>query len=1313
MAESFTSQLSPVGSDTMFGPEALSSFGKPPAIPVIPLDLNPLKKIDSTARAQLGGFTEPTTEDAGGAKLIDLTAREKLGGFKNPMDEFDLAPPEADPISEFDRVDDLDARTVPELNKDRENFDPVSYFSNNPDVANDPAKLKKLLDIRRLREEEGLTAEGLIRTAKKGGPEVAKGFVPAAKQVVENIVDVTVQPVVNFTLGALTGDLQKAETRKALFAGPKKSLGELSAAAEATGTGMLDLARQAKRKIEMEQSKPERPGLFAKPRDPTLAPALFPKKQPKPLTDQEILAGLTDDVEFRRNAADILGGSGEGAKNLGLDAETLQKEGIVLDPKAVEAISLVEPLTMVAGAGIFKILGAGGKLIATARSVEAAEKLVDGLAKFTKTASTLKGVGKAALGAGEALSGRAPSALAVGHTIATGNVGLLATAIGAKYVAAPIAKKAGATMVGAGKVLAGELPAAQASAGVNRLAALAKTGAQVAEAGKELTKDVFGGAVKGAVSVAPFAAASYDDEQAGTLLGAGAILGAGAGAAASGGKAFRVVKNAAARQSFGPNRTPIPAVDSPGYGRVTPLDDLHLEQKKKLSTATANELDNFREGLRNQGREIYAVDSATFRQKAAERYKAQTGLDIDPALLDRYQEHHALFDETNPDGTKVVYLNADATGPAALQHDAGHLFDSLLAPEKITELNTAIDRAFPPEAIAEFKKNYEKRVGNKISEGDAKSEFRAEQFGAMFHNTPVSEMAAPKGLLKTFADVVAGGAEAMGVDISSGATTPNLGAPQKVGLRNMFESAARTVLEKGRAQPPTTPPTIPTVEPVVPPAPAPATRNIRVTPEQTAPLETSQTRAAAAERAKVTGITEARELAKKSTNPAVTKSVEDISTSMESGNPVVRIEHLGITSPGGPGAPEGAIGRKATREAGYEKLDAAQIEFRENAPSDIVSLHEKTFKPLRWDQQGGTPTLIAVSTDKLAANAIRIAKFPKAAGLHPYEVANGKFTDAGWKEVLADAQTFAENQVNGRKGDGSRLELPAEELGLSIPAENLAYVPKMLSADRANFQNAIQGVETPRTARERKGQVAGNIRGQLVAEANKRAPEIPANIPVKSAGKQAFASFPGRVVREVNPFRNELERRGFNTRNLDSAIERIRAQDIVKSEPRPEIKFSGMVTDISRAGFSPAPTEFRRKSLAGKTTAEFAQYVLDAPVEEWRLAVGNMTGGQTGGSINLALGLKDRGDLTILKQYAELSSAKTVELAAKLKELGVMNAPESLFTEMQISASKGMFFREAWEAAQGVGSMGAAFKRGAMGTEGVKVPFPIEETPTK
>src|SRR6185503_19011372 len=512
------------------------------------------------------------------------------------------------------------------------------------------------------------------------------------------------------------------------------------------------------------------------------------------------------------------------------------------------------------------------------------------------------------------------------------------------------------------------------------------------------------------------------------------------------------------------------------------------------------------------------------------------------------------FDFERPDGRKVVLLNADS---AALWHESGHLTYALLPDGTKAALMDSVRTNYSPEQLSQLKAQYEARLGSQISEAKFLDELVAENFNAVFNNVPVTQLKAPAGFLRSLGSVLAQVGETLGADLTRGRTSPDLNVPLTQRLRAQFDKAARELL----ASAPETPPAAPAA-PTPPSTPAAPARNIRVTKAQQDAL---------AERAAVTGVTEAKSLAAKDADPAVAERVNAISAQMEAGNPVLEIEHLGIADIGTPAAPTGRTPRRGEQAAGYAELERLRVENRANAPADIVNLHQKTFVPVRWTEQGGTPTLIAMSADKVISNLNQIARLASEKGaesLLPYEVVNGKLTDAAWRKALADVQAYAENQANGFRGDGQRLARPAEG-ELSIPAENKDYVPTQLSPEVANFANLVQGLATPETAREITGKIPGNIKGQILAEANKRQLLEVAGVKPKNRGKQGFKSFPGRSLKEVNPLRNELAERGVSVRELLDVTERIRAKDIASVKPRTDLNFKAPVTDVIRGGFLP------------------------------------------------------------------------------------------------------------------------------------------------
>lgn len=1546
---------------------------------------------------------------------------DEFAEFENATPAPQTTPPAPDEFAEFAAADDLDIRSSEELTGDRDTFNPVTYFEQNPGVASDPAKLAKLLQVYRKRREEGLDAGQVAKAAVKETPGLVTKMLGGVRDLGARAIDLTVQPVVNVIGAGVTGDLADPQRRKAFFTEArgelKKAVGEVSAGTESATVGIVDLSRQGARKAA------SLPGIESRGGIEGLGIGQVGEKfvPPAPKTDQDLLKELADDVAFRKQATDILGGEGEAAKNFGLDQETLSKEGITLDKEAIESLSLVDPLTMVAGAGVFKLVSAGGKVLASARTLSGVEKVAEGLGKVAKSTTekvvgrTIQGAGKLTTKTGEAI--RFPglvSATTIGSIMA-GNPVPTSIATG---LAVRGASKA-ARVIGPKIDAAGAKIATEGNLAINALAELPGAAAKVAE-----------GAALGAASTAPLAVLTDDDQAAGAILGAGIALGAvGAGAE----RGFKVVKSKAAQTLFGPNRTPIPDVPSAAYGRDSALDLSHQENIAKLPEADRAEVNNFRELVRPGGGEIYVTDRATFRQKIADTFAAETGRELTPESLNTYEKHHAFFDAAGPGGEKIVYLNSDNTG---LAHDSGHVFDALLPEETRKDLRDAVKKAFPEDEFTAFKKLYEERAGTKITDEAALSEFVAEQFSAIFKAVPVTELAAPKTLLSKFGNALAEQAEKWGVDLTGGTTTPDLGAPVSVGIRTMFRDAARTISEAGNPQgtkgplveppppsnvvafpgaevssPQRTPPTTP--EPPAPTPPAPVSPNIRVTTAQ---------QDAFSNRNSETGVARARELAAADKDPAVATRVDEISKSLESGNPVLEISHLGIASETPAARRDIRVGEQT---AGYAELDRLQINSRAEAPASIVNTHQKTFVPVRWTNQGGTPTLLAMSLDKVISNVHRVATESVGKGVDasiPYAMENGKFTDDAWTKIIEDNKAYGENHANGYRGDGKKLVRPGVDVGLSIPAENPNYTPKILSEEVMNFQNLIQGLNTPATAREVRGKIPRNVKNQILAQANKRTLLEPASIRPRNAGKQAFVSFPGKTVKEVNPMRNELVAKGVNVDSLIPVTEQIRAKDITSVRTRSDLNFKAPVTDIVGGGFLPSPeevsqikavllesqkvgdldsktfmsafrdkyfldwqdhpsfeeitqkfpnsdlkeayealrkefngyfkydneqaalkfkeaagdpqkesaaadfavrqwgdtseqldsrlyallrdepkvkrpkdvvrttywlspegeiyeeryphamgdyftranlnlpkekaleagwaqvvvgeapvegaglvsvegtkitpsqkfalerisksvgmevvsksgesvagggvpvkpptgitqksletvdwseirrnlqekdpknvgpefgtggdiyqvediieslilnpekspnsfpkqhqqalrellrlgreqilergespglflpaTEFRRKSLAGKTVEEFSDYVFKSSPQEWKAATDNMTGGLTGGAWGFGLSLKEAGDVGVLKTYQEKLSAAAKEAMKN----GDFDAAYSLI-------SKSQFFREAWEASTGSGSAGAAFKRGTMGTEGVKVPFPIEEQP--
>lgn len=1217
-----------------------------------------------------------------------------------PFDQIEAAPAETIDASQISHVDDFHRRNASDLHQD-DKFDPRQYFADNPDVAKDPAQLQKLLDVYRSRRERGVTL-GAVGEGVKAAPGTAVKFAKGLGMLANNVFEFSgLQPLFNKAASVVTGDAFDKQKSEALDKESenraRQAYSEFQAATELSATGLSDLGRTGARKV------------FG--------------KSIKDTTDQELLAQLSEDAAFQSQLREVQSGRGESLKAAGLDADTLAKDGIQLDSAAIEHLSLVDPATVIATAGLFKVVGTGGKILATAATEAGAAKAATALNNLATQAAgkTVQAAGRGVTAAGEGaakLAGAVPEAAAeaVGAGAGLANSGTVSGAyVGAKAArgiqaglvkAGQGAARVGEGITNLGEQITGQIPV---SAGVQKLSNFVGT------YGRPVTGAVKGAAI-GTAAAAPLALLADDDQTAGGILSGGISLGGIAGATHG---TFGAVTDAASNKYFGAHEKLLPAVNSPAYGIEPALDVAHQAAIQAVPVRERNLVNNFREGTRNLGGEFYMVNEAEYTKGVAEAYKRETGKDITPELLKKYADTHAQFSEYRPDAQgnvrKVVLLNADAKG---LLHDAGHLFDASLTPEVAESLRQAVRDTFTPEQLADAQARYERRLGTKLTPERGMDEFIAEQFNALFHNVPLNEMTAPQSLISKFTDTIAKGAEALGVDLARGKTTPSLNNPLSVGLRELFKNAASEITKanesatpapttppSGPAGPtsgpgptptaPATPPVNPTPGSVVPSGPAAPVTPAPVAPNPAAPRNIRVTKAqqdAFAKRAAETGVTEAKANA---TEPETRARVNEISDSMAAGNPVLEIEHLGIKNEGSAAAPTGRTVRRAEQAKGYADLEEIRADNRANAPESIVNTHQKTFVPVRFTNQGGTPTLIAMSLDKVISNIHKIvsdAADKNSSRLIPYESENGKLTEAGWNKAIADAQAYAENQHNGFRGDGQQLVRPTEDLGFSIPAENVDYTPQLLAAPEANFQNLIQGLATPETAREQKGLTPGNIKGQVLAEGNKRTLLTPAQIKPKNVTKQDFKSFPGRSVKEVNPLRNELAAAGVDVRDLIEVTERIRAKDVASVKPRPDINFKAPVTDIIRGGFLPKE---------GQSAQDFASEILKDAPEAWNARTATMPGGLTAGAFRFGNGLKNASDVAVLRAAAEEAGKQSIEARAT-KDL------DAIFS----AGFKKQFFNEALEAATG----SSPGKREAIGrTLGAdwKPPFPEGESTSK
>jgi len=1201
-------------------------------------------------------------------------------------------------------VDSFPRRTPEELSAD-EKFNPTQYYAQNPDVAKDPAQLAKLLEAYRAKREKGITSE-VFGEARKNAIPIVKKVGKGVYQLASNLFQLTgLQTIANQALAGLTGETPqvKAELLKESGRQIAEAGGENIAATEEAFAGLGQLAYTGARKLSTK--------------------SILGGTTLKDKTHQELLQDLNTDVAFQKQLQEIGGGRGEFVKALGWDENELKSLGIKLEPDAVDNISLVDPATMVAFAGGFKVLGIGGRLLATVPTVAKGAELIERMG-----AAVPKLIG-GAIGGGVKLAGKVvPPAAAVippaAGLVKGGPFGLITGLLAAERIA-PRAAKIGAGIQNIGEQIAGNAPR---SATLQTIIDAAKS---------PVVTSPLKGAIAGTAAAVPLAAAAEGNEQVGAILGGGLALGTVAGGVHG---AKTQIGEFAATRLFDPHTIKFAPIESPAYGVDAGLDAANAKQLSKLSANERGAITTFREAFRPLGAEIYTVDKPTYVQGVADAIARQENRPATPEEVTAAQQHadtQGYFDYNRADGRRVILLNGDAN---AIPHEPGHLFESLLSPEKRTEIVTAVRDNYSPEQISALKARYEQRFGKPVADQYFLNELIAENFSAIFNNVPVTELTAPPGFFKKLAAVVGEGAETLGIDLTRGRTTPDLNVPVSFGLRKIFENAAREVTETQAAPGLPTPgapaaipapvKTAPTPSGTAPARPAPGAPPLITPSISTAPniRVTRGQQDAFARRAQETGITEAQSLAAKSGDTELTQRVNEVSNFIQSGNPVLEIEHRGIVSKGTPAEAAGRTARRGEQESGYAELERLRVENRANAPESVVNTHQKTFVPVRWTEQGNTPTLIAMSLDKVISNVHRIVKSSADRGaesLIPYESQQGRLTEPGWNKVMADAQAYAENQSNGFRGDGQRLTRPTGDVGLSIPAENPDYRPQPLGEAEANFQNLIQGLATPETAREIKGKIPGNVKGQILAEANIRPLEIPAGIKPKNVGKQEFKSTPGRRLQEVNPLRNELVRRGVDVRQLIEVTERIRAKDIASVTPRGDLNFKAPVTDIIRGGFLPGEEKktpvaspgiqklaedysktsgvaYRPAAVEAKPLPSnkenfdgYVNQVASADANQFRDLAKNWGGGFTAEAWKVGREVASPEQVATLKQrQTEQETLARAALAA------------GDFDAATPAVFKSQFFREAWEAATGEGSAGTALRQRE---SGYKPPFPAGE----
>jgi hypothetical protein len=631
---------------------------------------------------------------------------------------------------------------------------------------------------------------------------------------------------------------------------------------------------------------------------------------------------------------------------------------------------------------------------------------------------------------------------------------------------------------------------------------------------------------------------------------------------------------------------------------------------------------------------VYGLTGDQFKTFLQEQFQRRNGRVPNPeeqAQIDQYSQTRGVFmeevlgDNGQPGRAMIV------TDAQAVPHEGMHAFQQVLGKRGNQFVDQLILEEFAPQEWDTFARGYAERLIGKESQNWREDlqpvipksilesvgndpvaaadifiarEIAAETFGELFKATG-GRPQAPTTLVEKLATVVDRTSKFFGVDLLAEARTEGLGAP----VKGRVLDAVRQQVQRQAAQAagqraegtlpatepsgrPTTRPPAPGEAPARPPVPGEA-------PQQRAPSlreppipsqVESEFQARTPERL---NINLAREHAQRTGDAELQLTVDNIAQALQRkpGEAVVfEAENLSVV----PSRNEAAFQRNL-RRAEQAVPEAAREFFRKRIAVTRFLMDEFS---------GGKLQLAAMSMDKVLVNVFNLQERLQKAGateLTPYEVdpRTGQLTENGWNSLAADLVTYTANQANGYRGGGKELVRPEEaiqRLKMAIPEQNPNYRPTVLPDQVEQYLNVVMGIPTPLTAREFKGRIPGNIKGQVLREAQGEQTFKPSDIQPRREGKQRFKSFPEREVRETNPLRDEMTRRGVNTRQLLEVTERLNMDRVRNVTPRFDLQFNLPATDVIRAGFLPREAVAERpgfREQKGERRVEAAAFRLE------------------------------------------------------------------------------------------------------------------------
>lgn len=672
-----------------------------PLAPLFPEPIydEPMRELSDTAHVPPGPTSDEAPFTPPESERVFASGEEP---FIPPDNERVNAPkPTEDDGADKDRARlqslvEVDNKSVEDLARDF-SFQPLDFYSENVGHISQPL-FKKLVAAEKLRRSEGITPGAVkagVSSGLTGVGHMAKaGFKLAADiPVTSPAIVKKAQDVFNRMKGGESIDTAIANQ-------VKQDVAEAEAGVETMAFNWNSMMRSLVRKLVNNPAllipgpggvllDKVRPDSVGKVNADISAPSEFLQ----PVDDEK---SFIRDAAFRKQQQNLARGQGAFGEFIGLDAETLAKDNITLDPDVMAGWSFAtDPMMwapIVAGArvvkaanGTFQAVDKAGTIIATAPKSEGLARMIQKAAEVTAS-----GLDKA-------------------------RRGLSATA-GRRSIMAPaglVGVASGALSPGTGVTLAATKVAAQtALRGMQEIAELAATPtasralSETIRDGGHLVSSVGKGALAGAAISLPFAAAMDEpDEQVG-MVTTGAGLG---GLTAAAPQVVPLVKNGAtrakeitlaARWQTGGKLEPVKAAvfNVPGMEVMENAHAAAREALHKKNPQDAYKLDLLRAGLkaRTNGIEAYLMTP-------------EQAVTLNPDLANKRGATPVRITDAKGRPKDIMAWITDENGNVnSLVHEPGHFFlDQVATPDE----RAALLASFSDRQAKAFQAEYAKSEG--------------------------------------------------------------------------------------------------------------------------------------------------------------------------------------------------------------------------------------------------------------------------------------------------------------------------------------------------------------------------------------------------------------------------------------------------------------------------------------------------------------------------------------------------------------------------------------------------------------------------